>query len=30
MVPVKNSGFSKNGKTVYSIEEIYNEYILNF
>jgi len=25
MVPVKNNGFSKNGKTVYSIEEIYNE-----
>lgn len=25
MVPVQNKGFSKNGKTVYSIEEIYNE-----
>ncbi|MFZ2912184.1 MAG: hypothetical protein WAZ75_03810 [Candidatus Absconditicoccaceae bacterium] len=25
MIPVQNKGFSKNGKTVYSIEEIYNE-----
>ncbi len=25
MVPVQNRGFSKNGKTAYSIEEIYNE-----